>query len=321
MSIYLAGTGPHIVRFPMNASTGISTSQVDTSWVTNSININNTTNLAELSNFNTDWTEGWIHFEYYAITSTTTRTCVVVRNTAGTDKFRIIGGSSGTLEAQWHNGTSWVSIGSWAHATSRRQIDIYIRATASGAIEVYDSRVLVASLTGNFSSMGSMRQMAFGNVRAFASDQAFVSQILVAAFPTLFAKVSQSLFTAYGALTDWSGVIGNINESTPDTSTFITASVAGNKQTMTAAARSLSGFEVKGVMLQFSALRGGATAPTQIRAIVRKAGTNYNGTTLALNYGISYLSHIFLTDPSTGVAWTAADAGAATLELGIEAIA
>lgn len=320
MTIYLAGSGPHIVQLPMAANTGIDTGNQDTAWAVTCIFVGNTANVVDLIPF-TAFDEGWFHCEVYQIsTAAVVRPMVLLKNSSGVGRVRVVGGTAGELDFQYYNGSAWVSLGTWAFSTGRHQLDIFVKAKTDGEFRAYWNKVAVAGGTGDFSAFGEITNCSLGHPRGFASDAARFSQILIADFPTLFAKVKQSIFTGVGALTAWTGSLSNITENVPDVSTFIYTSTAGAKNTYTAAARSLTGYEVKGVITQFSGLRGGASAPNSARAIVRISGTDYNGPTQTLAYGNQSYQNQFLTNPATGLAWTPAEAGAATLEFGVEAL-
>lgn len=321
MTIHLAGTGPYIVQLPLPASVSLSTGGVDTTWVTNCINIANTGNVATTINFSTG-NEYWVHFEQnIGIPNvSSSRYSVIGRNAAGTALFDILGTALGILSAQVNAGSGLATIGSWDQAGGRYQFDIYVSATNPGKIEVYVSRILVASATGNYTGLAALKYLEFGNIRSFASDTCQTSQILVASFPTLFAKVKQTLFTAYGTNGGWTGAVANVNEQIPDTSTFITSPTAGTLATFTAAARSFTGYDIKGVIPQFSGLRGGA-APANIAAALKVNGVEYVGASQALTFGVSQFTEVFENNPATGLPWTAADAGSAALEIGFKNLA
>lgn len=311
--IYLAGSGPFNVQTPMAGGTGITTGGGDAAWTSTCIIIYNTGAVALTKTFG-PITEGWVHFEAgYAGRGWNNNFVACLYSPAGVPLIRIY---AHTFQV-W-TGAAWVSNGSLP-VSGGGQYDIYFKAHATeGVVQLYYNKELVGFFNGNTAHI-SVDHVRFGNPVSFGGDIAVYSQLLVADFPTLFAKVKQTLFTTQGNYNEWTGTVDDIKEALPDVASSISTPTVDAKETFKAPARNFAGYTVRGLLTHFAGLRGGAAAPPKIRAMLRIGGADYYGAAKDLDFGKMDFTEYFDVNPATGSAWTAGEAGSADLEVGVQA--
>lgn len=319
MTIFIAGTGPYICQTPYASGTGLTGSGYDAAWVSQAINITNTSNVVSLIPF-TPYTDGWFHFEAtYTSNTSGTRYLATLADNAGNARLRIIR-SGGVLTPQRWDGATWQAVGEMPSAGGRKQFDIYFfRDDTNGEISFYYNKELVGQFIGDTTAITDIGNASFGNPTSFGSDTCQVSQVLAADFPTLFAKVKQTLLTVAGTHSEWTGSVADIDEASPSGSDFIYTDTADNRFTGKAAARDYTGFEVKALITMFDALRGGSSAPPNIRPMFRIGGVDYFGTPQALTFGKQNFIEQFANNPATALPWAIGEAGDANLEVGVQA--
>lgn len=133
------------------------------------------------------------------------------------------------------------------------------------------------------------------------------------------------LCNADGASTAWTASAGSdyqcVDDATPDgDTTYISSATPGDRFTGAWPALPVaSGAAVSGVMVRNIARKDDAGTRT-IASVIRRGGTNYDGTTTA-NLSTSYQAYeqFYVQDPSTAAAWTVANVDAG--EYGVKCVA
>lgn len=313
MTIHLAGSTANILR-PLLASTAEVTTAgtIDTAWVDCGLRVGNTGNMLRSVPFPA-LTEGYIHFEcFLSGNNNWSRSMLEARNAAGTTFFRL---NSQRL-AIW-DGSALVNRGDTIPSQSGRvRWDIYFRAGSSGEVTVWRNEEVVATWSGDTGSL-SIDNLWFGNPVEFGAQEAVFSQILVADFSTLRSKISSRRPDVNGTYTAWTGDVTALDEAVSDLTDAITTTSTSDRESFTCSARSFSGYAPKAVGVTFMGYRSGASAP-KVRPFLRKSGVDYDGADVTLDFGRSRHAEFWENDPETLSPWSAASAGAASLEFGVQ---
>jgi hypothetical protein len=297
------------------------TTNIDTSWVAcglffNTFNILKCKPFAAQSvlYFSTmirinSWEDGRVPITFY--------------NAAGTAIARVICTGGNNNIATWQtspDGAAWTT--RFTHACSAMQgglmkIDVLLELTATGQFCAFKNGVGLGAYTGDLSAVGTVAQFGIG---PGYGDGTTFSEIMAADRNTLSWRYKWNVPTGNGADTAWANDYAAVDEVPYSTSDSITSATPGDTETFTAPARTFTGYTVKAVTVDWLA-QTEIGAPQNIKGVVRKGGVDYLGTSKAVGAGITGGSQMFLTDPSTGVAWTPADAANAALEFGVQSAA
>lgn len=329
MTTFLAGSSLEVFTTRhVNLNTDTGTTERDTTYTLSSVIINangfyGETKMVALA----AETNIFFHHEHYqanGYTSAWQNPYEIV--VGGTTMFRFRAtGAAGTngIEVEYWNGSTFVSMGNFTTNNggngTRAQIDVWIKKHAStGFIRVFFNQVEVTSVTNiNTTSFFGNTILRFG--RAANANNVGISQILIANYNTLTAKVKQTAFTANGAVQEWTGTYAEIDEVVANYADVLTTDVADEISTFKSAARTVTGFGVRSVGVIFNALKGGEDAPPNIRGVLRISGTNYYTANVALGYGAYGFPFMWDTNPSTSGTWNLANAIDANLEFGLQA--
>lgn len=271
--------------------------------------------------------EVWCHFENYINGGTVGQNGTIFfsfDNASNVPLFRLHHTANTTIQPQYWNGSSYVNVGTaWTQPNgSRGEHDIHVTGGASFSFEWYINGTLFSSGSAAVATVTNITQATWNgstNSSETVSGVRHVSQCIVADESTVGWKYYLDPATGNGAETAWLGVFTDINELALNDATMITANADAQRETYTKAARTIASGSVKAVVVSARAKRS-ASGPQNLRAVVRKGGTNYETANLpGLGVGFNGLLGIFENDPSTGSPWTLADAGSGSLEFGVRA--
>lgn len=271
-----------------------------------------------VSDFGTNMTEGWVHFYVNNISGNASNgTPMILRNSAGSQFIRINAGEPNWTLQYW-SGSAWTSVGSSTGRVDGGYIDIHFKiGTGDGILEWYVNSVLVASST-------TLNLNAYSEVRSGQWNHAQVgyaySQVLASDTATIGVRCLTVPPTSNGTDTGGTGAVTDINESTINTSTFVSFDTAGQRRSTVSTARSLTR-QIKAVTVSGQIRKVDSTGPQSIKPYLLISGTRYYGTTFALTVGIANYQYTWNTNPATSAPWTTADANSASLEMGWEAVA
>lgn len=116
--------------------------------------------------------------------------------------------------------------------------------------------------------------------------------------------------TGAGATTAWTPSAGAnwecVDDAAPDDDATYTESVTpGQVDTFAVPALAATPVAIHGVQVSFNARKTDA-GPASVAAVLRSGGVDYVGATVPLSTTYTYVSHIWESDPATGLPWTKA---------------
>jgi hypothetical protein len=126
-----------------------------------------------------------------------------------------------------------------------------------------------------------------------------------------------------GFYSDWTPSVGTdhyavVDETAPNTADFLAATTPGNRDSFLFPDIAVPVGTIRAIQLTVAAEKDDGTT-REIELFARESGTDYDsGVTEALNVTNTYYSFPWLTNPSTGLAWTEAEANA--FEAGMELV-
>lgn len=232
-----------------------------------------------------------------------------------TSKRILLRNSSGTTVCQ--SSASKILVDSqWTYIEVRVKVN-----GASGQGELYvDGVSEVVSTTGNFGStnIGAVAFYRIANVgtsAAFNWDDAYLVETSTSPNITFLAdpRVETLFPNGNGTTQQWTASAGSayqaIDETTPDTTDYITTDTVSNSSTFTMTDLSSSTATVHAVQTNLYAAKTAGGART-LKPVIRQGSTNYDGTaTSGLSTSYSTYTQIWNQDP-TNNAWTAANVNA-----------
>lgn len=301
------------------------TSYIDAAWQASSMQFqsNGDTSYAERGYFGGLTGDVWLHWFQQCTNGWGTNPIMYVYNAAGTMIFRVLSTGGGHQCAYW-NGTAFVNVGVTVPVSGNSQrFDLHIKiAGVSSLIELYRGGILLASTVFDGSNAAVAAGIDHWRVRAcdsFAGGQGAVAEMITASVTTINFRYNTRLPTTLGSHQDFtgSGTIGNVAKATVNDSTFIRSATAGQKTTYKPAAH--DGVASAQVVLMTKVIIRGRldnAGPRHIDGMFTIGGVDYFSADVAMTFGFQGHPIIFTTDPSTGLPWTPAAAGAA-LEFGV----
>jgi hypothetical protein len=248
------------------------------------------------------------------------------KNSSGQIVAQIIVPTTTTAKYQVWNGAAFVDVGSaWSllGADTKARFDIHHRGGSTGIVEVYygapGSRSLVVGVSGSYTSAVSIVRVFHAPNTVGGFFNTVVAHEVVQTTSTLNATSEVKQPTSEGTDVGGTGAYTDVNESTFSDANLINFSAAAQRHSFKAGARTLTQAIVTGVTASCRAWYE-AGGPTQIKPYLMIGGTRYYGTTFTLTLTAAAYQYTWTTNPSTGVAFTPAEANSATLEWGWEAV-
>lgn len=257
--------------------------------------------------FAAELTEGWIHACVIQVNSSTVHdgNMMGAYNSVrgGFDACLLITNSNTVL--QYWNGSALTSVGASTAITGGTlgNYDFYFKKHAStGIVRIYKNGTLLLEATGLDTSNFDCDCVRFTGF-ASGGGTTIMSQLLVADESTIGWKVFAADLTA-GALNDFTaGTVTDISvNSIQAYSSFMASATADQVATFTVENLPAGSLIPKAVVINMRAKKG-TTGPANVQAVARVGGVNYYTADKALSVGIEPVSHIFDTNPATGLAW------------------
>jgi hypothetical protein len=209
-------------------------------------------------------------------------------------------------------------------AGSTARFDVHHKGTAGGKIEVYygapNAQTKVVDATADYSGAGSIVRIFHGQSLAGGGYLNSVAFEMVQDTSTLSSTSEIKPPTSNGADVDGTGTWADVDEQTTSDADLITLNAVGQRQSFKAAARTQTQAVVTGITVSCRAWYE-AGGPTGIKPYLTIAGVRYYGAVFALDLVPLAYQYTFDVNPATLVAFTTAEANAATLEWGWEAVA
>lgn len=208
------------------------------------------------------------------------------------------------------------SIGPFANAV-RQTLDIKLVAGASGSCAAYNGGDLIFSVTGldhtGFTGVDKVRMLGVNTIL----DNWQFSQIFHSTKSTIGKKLKTLVVNGNGATSAWTGSYTDIDELVTNDGTSISSPTAAQVSTFTTAGGA-SG-PIRALIVTTRLHKGDTGGPQSYQPVVRVSGTDYFGSTVALDDGFTAEEGIWETNPATGVSWVDTEVNAA--QIGVKSIA
>jgi hypothetical protein len=257
---------------------------------------------------------------------TTNNILWAAENAAGTVVARILWQAGNVGQFQITNGAGgFNNVGpTFPVSTATMKCDLHVKGGNPGQIEFYygaaGSQAKVLDLAGDYSNMVNIARIVHGGGTCGGGFDNDIAMSIVQSASTLNSLSEIKPPTSNGADVDGTGTWANVDEQTYSDADQILFTAAGQHQSFKSAARTGTQAVVNGVTVSFRAWYepGG---PTKAKPYLTIGGVRYYGTTFTLDLVAKGFQYTWGTNPATGVAFTVAEANAATLEWGVEAVA
>lgn len=239
---------------------------------------------------------------------------------------RLNGGSGNTtMFGEYWNGTAMTNFATSLTSSGMNGLhryDIHCKIADSGGVfEVYRDGVLDLSWAGGdtkYTVATGVNRITFGTAGVGTTQ---FSAIIVATEDTRAMRMTQQLPNAAGALSQWSGAYTDIDETGFNDADLISTSVTGNISTFAFpainAAFNSPSYEVAAVIESIRA-SSSVAADTDVAAVIRTSGTNYESGALGVNASVGTFQHVWNVNPNTSLAWTYSQASGA--EIGVKQV-
>lgn len=207
---------------------------------------------------------------------------------------------------------------------SLAQVDVYINYAVAGQILIYQNGGLVFSYSGNVTTDGvtALSQMRLGSISQLGLGTAYTcwSEVIMSTRDTRAMSLITQAGAGAGNTTSWTGTVSQVNGNTASDADPNYTTSANAVQQYTATSIPAGAY---GILTAITTLRaaGGLTGPQNIQASVRTGGSDFFGSTTALDLSWQRITYAWDTNPNTGVAWAVADLNAAGFNLGFKSIA
>lgn len=274
-------------------------------------------------------TEAWIHANIYQETQGT-GDYIIVKNAAGDNAYKLEFEADGDWSIHYWDTAAWVELDITTDdavqvADELFELDMHILVDgATGIFRVYLNEVLLLEFTGDtLGDTASFGRIEF-NGFAGATNEMFVSEVIVADEDTRGWKLATHNATGAGTTTQWTeGTYADIDESDYNEADFIATNTNDHVDTFAAANinAAFGLYTVKGVAVAVAGAVDAGATPNDIQAVIRSGGVDYPSSSLGFtNDGSSQTKQaIYSQDPDTTADWT--QSGVNSLEFGVKAVA
>ena len=270
------------------------------------------------------WFHCVIYSEGQAVGSTGNSFLTFYDATSGDPQLRLIHTkTSDEIQVQYYDG-SWNNIGAVFVLTAdvRYRMDIHVVFHASaGSVNVYLNESLEMAYSGavNSTALRADRVLFQSSFNSSAADK-YISEVVVADYDTRGWNVVEMFPSSNGAVTGWSGdytlvdeaFASNIDIMSTDPpnaiSTFYGADLPSGPASQ----------DILAVVVAITANVSPDGAIADLQPVLRLSSTNYPGSSLLFDEGVSTRQAVYTTDPSTSLAWVASDVN--NLEYGVKAV-
>lgn len=271
-------------------------------------------------------TDVWLHFDMVvggSVLGTCTR--FTWANSSGTDYVRLRhAANADTVSVEYWNGSAWTTAGaqislSLSHP-NRQTIDIHVVCnSASGSIKLYVGGTLrIDSGTIDLSGCTNLKTFRFfGGTAGAASDATYVSQVAAADESTIGCRLITCYPSGVGATSGFTGAYTDVDEAVLSDADFILSGTANQVSTFAQTGPAITGYSVRAVAVSARAKKG-TGGPQNLQLALRSAGTNYFGSSQALDAGYAGYQEIWATDPATSAAWV--NTAISSLQPGVKSI-
>jgi hypothetical protein len=197
-------------------------------------------------------------------------------------------------------------------STSTGLYRLTMQLTAAGEFKIWLNGILIGDVSGGHSGFSVDRFSMFPYVGAAP----IVSEIIIADYDLRNAALKTLPVTGAGATSGWTGVFGNIDDTTISEGTAISAAAAGLVSTFATTTVPSDGLQVKAVAINSWAANDGSL---NLQHVTRESSVDSVGPTQTLSPAYSHQKTIHHTNPRTGAAWTRTEVSG--IEIGVKAVA
>lgn len=223
------------------------------------------------------------------------------------------------VSLRYWNGSSWVTLGSYTMGDDvLRLVDVYIRVGNPGEVRLYINALPIASSTTIDTTFGgtvtAFSKFRLGNI-ALSGGIVSYSEVIVASWNTIGAKLVTRAPNAAGSYNDWTGAGYTAIDEVPYAGDMMVSGTANQRFSVNfadfpalATGESLQAVKVSGAMVK------DAAGPQNVNFFVRVGATDYDDTDQAAPAAINTtnpLSKLWDLSPATGLEWTLAELNAA----------
>lgn len=279
-----------------------------------------------------DWgavDEIWHKFNYSTGSGVTSGVPIwAAKNAAGQIVAQLITTAVNVVQFQIWNGAAFVNVGAtFAYSGTLWRFDMHFVGGAAGYVELWagpaGAQTKLLDTTGSPAAWGSavsIVRIYHEGTRTGGGFNSDVGSEIVQTASTLSTRNETKQPTSNGTDVGGTGTWADVDEAAPfNDSDVVTLSASGQHQSFKAAARTLTQAVVTGVTASCRAWYE-AGGPTQIKPYLTISGTRYYGTTFNLGLTPQAYQYTWAINPATSAAFTQAEANAATLEWGWEAV-
>lgn len=324
MTVYFMGT--EVQDFPYISVPSAVSNNTDT-WRFFTANVRSTcylpsgaaeTNYIETATFSATelWIHANVHIDYLAGTLTN---YFLAACAGGTPRISVRFDNGGFTLRYW-NGSAWVSLGS-AVMTSEGlfRFDCYIKVGSPGQVRLYINNIpVLSSVTVDTTFGGAVA--AFNTVRfcpvgVTSNAITHVSEVIVADWNTIGAKVVSRAPNAAGSWNEWTGSSYQAVDEVNPASDFLLSPAANQRFSANFAdfPALASGESVEGVKVAAAAIRD-AGGPQNLNFFCRIDGTDFDSPDQpvpTVQLTATPNSQFVATNPATGTPWSLAELNAA----------
>lgn len=255
-----------------------------------------------------------------------TRSVWIWENSAGADRIEIQWNRlTYVLALRYYNGSAWITAGSTIvvdMVAQRQRIDVHaVVNSATGSVDLYvDGTPRISSGSIDLSGITAINRVRFHGMSAGPGVPVSVSEVIVDDESTIGRRVGTIYMSGNGASTAWVGDYNEIADTVNSDTNIINGVTNGDIELYTGtsvAPLPLTGYRIKALAITARARKQGV-GPAQMRFKLRSAGTNYNGTTLAMDFGYLAYFHSWELNPASTAAFLSSEIAA--LQYGVEAL-
>jgi hypothetical protein len=246
------------------------------------------------------------------------------QNAAGQILAQILTAAGPTGQFQVWNGAAFVNVGAafaMLAVNNKVRFDIHFKAAVAGQVEVWygnaGTQSKVVDTAADYSAAANIVRIYHASIASNGGTE--IGHAIVQTASTLSSTSEIKPPTSNGADVGGTGTWADVDENIYSDVDLINLSAAAQRQSFKAAARTLTQAIVTGVTASCRAWYevGG---PTQVKPYLTIGGVRYYGTTFNLGLTAQGYQYTWTTNPATAVAFTPAEANAAALEWGWEAV-
>lgn len=273
-------------------------------------------------------TEAWIHAKIYQETQGT-GDYIIIKNVAGDNAYKLEFEADGDWSIHVWDTAAWVELDiTTANAVQVADqlfnLDMHILVNGTtGIFRVYLDEVLLLEFTGDtLGDTASFGRIEF-NGFAGATNEMFVSQVVVANEDTRTWVLQTHNPSGAGTTTDWpNGTYADVDEADYSGADFISTPDVDDVDTFAASDvnAAWTNYTVKALAVAMRGQIDAASPVGDVQAAVRSGGTNYFSSDLNLtNDGSEHsVQNVFNTNPNTAGAWNQTTVNSA--EIGVKAV-